>query len=84
MPPNSWPSTPAIPIAKPYAAKAVARREPAYTVPRMASTCGVTIAPAAPWRTRAITRALASGANPHAADVRVNRMRPIANIRRRP
>ena len=53
-------------------------------MPMMARTCGVISAPAAPCSTRAPIRSPALGASPQAAEVSVNRARPVMNIRRRP
>ena len=41
-------------------------------------------AAAAPWTTRAITRKVALGARPQAAEARVNRLRPMTYSRRLP
>src|SRR6266516_320736 len=37
-----------------------------------------------PWRIRAVTSTAGSGARAHAAEVRTNTVRPMANTRRRP
>jgi hypothetical protein len=44
----------------------------------IASTCGITIAPATPCATRAMTSVVGEGASPHAADAAVNSARPVA------
>ena len=43
----------------------------------IASTCGITIAPATPCAMRAITSVVGLGASPQAAEVAVNSARPI-------
>ena len=50
----------------------------------IASTCGITTAPATPCAMRAMTSVVGQGASPHASDAIVNRPSPIAYTRRRP
>src|SRR6266536_3685877 len=62
-PPASWPTTAAMPDVAPYKARARAFRSPSRVWWNVASTCGISIAAAAPWTIRAAISTPAAGAS---------------------
>lgn len=75
-PPRICPTTMPTPAVAPYMPIARARAWPTVTAWIVASTCGTSMAAAAPCNSRAATRNSMVGASPHSAEVTVNAASP--------
>ncbi len=83
-PPSSGPTAVDTPTTVPNAPNALPRSRPEKTSWIVALICGVTLPPARPCTSRASTREMPLGANPHTALARVNRASALTNTTRRP